>query len=80
MCNHSHSDISSRAVLLEALKAFEGTIIFVSHDRNFLHSLSEKVFEVDKGSINMYPGNYEYYLNKKEETLLKISIQFFHLF
>ena len=62
----NHLDISSRAVLLEALKVFEGTIIFVSHDRNFLHSLSEKVFEVDKGSINMYPGNYEYYLNKKE--------------
>jgi ATP-binding cassette subfamily F protein 3 len=62
----NHLDISSREVLLEALKSFEGTIIFVSHDRSFLHSLSEKVFEVDKGEINIYPGNYEYYLNKKK--------------
>lgn len=60
----NHLDIQSRTVLLDALKAFEGTIVFVSHDRHFLHSLADKVFEVDKGKISIFPGNYRYYLDK----------------
>ena len=44
----NHLDIKSREVLLKALQNFEGTILFVSHDRHFLRSLSEKVIEVDK--------------------------------
>lgn len=60
----NHLDISSREVLLDALKRFEGTIMFVSHDRHFLNELAEKVYEVDKGAINIYPGNYQYYLEK----------------
>ncbi len=65
----NHLDIKSREVLLEALKKFEGTLLFVSHDRHFLHSLSEKVYEVDKGKIEVYPGNYKYYLEKKNLTV-----------
>jgi ATP-binding cassette subfamily F protein 3 len=61
----NHLDIASREVLLEALKRFDGTIMFVSHDRHFLNELTEKVLEVDRGGINIYPGNYEYYLEKK---------------
>ena len=61
----NHLDIASREVLLDALKRFEGTIMFVSHDRHFLNELTEKVLEVDKGAINIYPGNYQYYLDKK---------------
>ena len=61
----NHLDIQSREVLLEALKSFEGTILFVSHDRSFLHELAEKVYEVDTGEIRIYPGNYKYYLDKK---------------
>lgn len=60
----NHLDIRSREVLLEALKRFDGTIMFVSHDRHFLNELAEKVFEVDKGHIQIYPGNYQYYLSK----------------
>ena len=60
----NHLDISSREILLEALQRFEGTIIFVSHDRHFLHGLASKVYEVDKGHIQIYPGNYKYYLDK----------------
>jgi ATP-binding cassette subfamily F protein 3 len=60
----NHLDIKSREVLLAALKEFEGTIIFVSHDRHFLHELAETVYEVDKGHIQVYPGNYKYYLEK----------------
>ncbi len=60
----NHLDIASREVLLDTLKRYEGTIMFVSHDRHFLNELAEKVYEVDKGGINIYPGNYQYYLNK----------------
>ncbi|MBL7665615.1 MAG: ABC-F family ATP-binding cassette domain-containing protein [Bacteriovoracaceae bacterium] len=61
----NHLDMKSREVLLEALKRFEGTILLVSHDRHFLHQLSQKVYEVDHGAIHIYPGNYQYYLSKK---------------
>lgn len=60
----NHLDIQSREVLLRALKKFEGTILFVSHDRHFLKELSEKVYEVDKRQVKIYPGNYDYYLEK----------------
>ena len=60
----NHLDIASREVLLDALQRFEGTIMFVSHDRHFLHELSKRVFEVDKGKIEIFPGDYKYYLEK----------------
>jgi len=60
----NHLDIQSREVLLTALKKFEGTILFVSHDRHFLKELTKKVFEVDKSKVLLYPGGYDYYLSK----------------
>lgn len=62
----NHLDLKSRDVLLNALKAFEGTVMFVSHDRHFLHELSTRVFEVDKGGIRVFDTNYQYYLEKKK--------------
>jgi ATP-binding cassette subfamily F protein 3 len=59
----NHLDIGSREVLLDALKRYQGTIMFVSHDRHFLKELADKVLEVDKGSIYQHPGNYESYLD-----------------
>ena len=61
----NHLDIASREVLMTALKKYEGTVIFVSHDRHFLHELTDQVLEVDKGGVRLYPGNYKYYLDKK---------------
>ena len=60
----NHLDIQSREVLLEALKNFTGTVILVSHDRHFLRSLVNRVFEIDHGEMIPYEGNYEYYLQK----------------
>ncbi|QEN08752.1 ABC-F family ATP-binding cassette domain-containing protein [Oceanispirochaeta crateris] len=62
----NHLDIASREVLLEALQKFEGTIIIVSHDRYFLKHLVNRVFEIDHGKMNIYEGDYNYYLGKKE--------------
>ena len=59
----NHLDIKSREILLSALQKYEGTILFVSHDRYFLNHLAEKVFEVDQHKINLYPGPYKDYLD-----------------
>ncbi len=61
----NHLDIKSREILMHALKDYEGTLLFVSHDRHFLHALTEKVIEIDQQNVNLYPGNYKYYLEKK---------------
>ena len=63
----NHLDIASREVLLNALIDFEGTVIVVSHDRYFLRSFVNRVFEIDKGRMNIYEGDYNYYLEKKGE-------------
>ncbi len=63
----NHLDIKAREVLLKALQNFDGTVMFVSHDRHFLKSISNRVFEVDRGELRVYEGNYEYYLSKKEK-------------
>lgn len=62
----NHLDLKSRDVLLNALKTFDGTVMFVSHDRHFLHGLSNRVFEVDKGGIRVFDTNFQYYLDKKK--------------
>lgn len=61
----NHLDIGSREVLLDALKRYEGTILFVSHDRYFLNELATKVMEVDHGNVYLHPGNYKSYLENK---------------
>ncbi len=60
----NHLDIQSREILLEALRAFTGTVLLVSHDRHFLRSLVGRVFEIDHGEMRAYEGDYEYYLHK----------------
>jgi ATP-binding cassette subfamily F protein 3 len=60
----NHLDIQSREVLLEALRKFSGTLLLVSHDRHFLRSLVDRVFEIDHGAMISYDGGYEYYLEK----------------
>ncbi len=60
----NHLDIQSRDVLLAALQKFTGTVIVVSHDRHFLHSLVTRVFEIDHGAMRIYEGDYDYYLRE----------------
>ena len=62
----NHLDIRSREMLLEALKSFDGTILFVSHDRHFLRELATKVVVIDKGHTTVYPGGLQYFLDKNE--------------
>ncbi len=60
----NHLDIQSREILLDALKNFAGTVVLVSHDRHFLRSLVNRVFEIDHGEMRAYEGDYDYYLHK----------------
>jgi ATP-binding cassette, subfamily F, member 3 len=60
----NHLDIQSRAILLNMLQRFSGTIVLVSHDRHFLRSLVNRVFEIDHGEMVSYEGDYTYYLEK----------------
>ncbi len=62
----NHLDLRAKDVLLEAINSFTGTVIFVSHDRYFIDRLATRVFEVADGAVNVYPGNYEDYLWRKE--------------
>jgi len=60
----NHLDIQSREVLLIALQQFTGTLIMVSHDRHFLRSLVNRVFEIDHGQMRIFEGDYDYYLEQ----------------
>jgi ATP-binding cassette subfamily F protein 3 len=62
----NHLDIQSREILLAALQNFTGTVVLVSHDRHFLRSLVNRVFEIDHGALRTFDGNYEYYLSKTQ--------------
>jgi ATP-binding cassette subfamily F protein 3 len=61
----NHLDIKSREALLDALKRYQGTVLLVSHDRYFLRAITNRVFEVDHGVINVFEGNYAKYAEEK---------------
>jgi ATP-binding cassette subfamily F protein 3 len=62
----SHLDIPSRNVLEMALKQFQGTICLITHDRHLINEIANKIIEIDRGFPHLYPGNYDYYLYKKQ--------------
>jgi ATP-binding cassette subfamily F protein 3 len=62
----NHLDMRAKDVLLNALAAFSGTVVFVSHDRDFIDRLATRVLEVDGGAVNSHEGNYEDLLRWKE--------------
>jgi ATP-binding cassette subfamily F protein 3 len=61
----NHLDMRAKDVLLTALQAFTGTVVFVSHDRYFIDKLATRIFEVEDGRVTVFPGNYEDYLWRK---------------
>ena len=60
----THLDIASIDALVQALKSYTGTLIFVSHDVYFIRSLAERTIQINAGSLKHYAGNYDYYLRK----------------
>jgi ATP-binding cassette, subfamily F, member 3 len=62
----NHLDLRAKDVLLNALVEYTGTVVFVSHDRYFIDKLATRVFEVGSGRVEIFPGNYEDYLWRKQ--------------
>ncbi|MGO9084216.1 MAG: ribosomal protection-like ABC-F family protein [Candidatus Sulfotelmatobacter sp.] len=62
----NHLDLRAKDVLLSALMEYTGTVVFVSHDRYFIDKLATRVFEIGDGKVEVFPGNYEDYLWRKE--------------
>ena len=63
----NHLDLQSKEELEKALTAFEGTLLFVSHDRYFLNRIPTKIFELHKEGLNVYPGGFDDYLAAAQE-------------
>jgi macrolide transport system ATP-binding/permease protein len=69
----THLDQRGKQQLIEELRYYYGTLLFISHDRFFLNELAEKIWEIKDGKITEYKGNYDAYLQQKEHE--KISIK-----
>jgi len=69
----NHLDMRAKDVLLDAIRSFSGTVLFVSHDRYFIDGLATRVFEVEDRRVHIYPGNYEDYLFRKGGGVAKIA-------
>ena len=76
----NHLDIESKEILEDALSSFEGTILFISHDRYFINKLATKVVEMKSDSSETFMGNYDDYLNKrieyKEDKVKEVNIDY----
>ncbi len=62
----NHLDMRAKDVLLDSLSKYNGTVVFVSHDRYFIDKLATRIFEIEDGHVHVYPGNYEDYLWRKQ--------------
>ena len=65
----NHLDVDTREIVERALLKYQGTLLIVSHDRHFLDALAERVLEIREGKLYDYPGNYSWFLEKREQTL-----------
>ena len=65
----NHLDISTIEWLEHRVRSFQGSVIFITHDRNFLQRLATRIVEIDRGHLVSWPGNYQNYLTLKEQAL-----------
>jgi len=65
----NHLDIEAIGWLEAFLRQFEGSIIFITHDRSFLRALATRIVEIDRGQLTDWPGDYDNYLRRREERL-----------
>ena len=63
----NHLDITSKEILEEALREYTGTVLYVSHDRYFINQTATRILDLCNGTFVNYIGNYDYYLEKREE-------------
>jgi ATP-binding cassette subfamily F protein 3 len=70
----THLDIASIDALVEALKQFQGTLVFISHDVHFIKALGNKVIHVADGKLTHYMGDYEFYLHKTASSSARAAL------
>ena len=68
----NHLDITSKEILEDALNEYKGTVLYVSHDRYFINKTAHRILDLREKRLTGYLGNYEYYLEKKDEQLVRI--------
>ena len=71
----NHLDLRSKEILEDALDEFEGTMLFVSHDRYLLRRVPDKIIEIFADHVEVFPGNYDYYMEKMAEKERLAAIQ-----
>ena len=69
----NHLDLHSIEWLEEYLRTFKGAVLIISHDRYFLDRVVERIFELQEGKLTIYPGNYSYYVDKKQERMEQLE-------
>ena len=69
----NHLDITSKEILEDALNAYDGTVLYVSHDRYFINRTASRILDLTEGRLVGYLGNYDYYLEKREAARLNTS-------
>lgn len=69
----NHLDIASKEILEEALNSYTGTVFYVSHDRYFINQTATRILDLTNQAIVNYIGDYDYYLEKKEELTEKYA-------
>ena len=69
----NHLDIASKEILEEALNSYTGTVLYVSHDRYFINQTATRIMDLNKQAIVNYIGDYDYYLEKKEELTARYA-------
>ncbi len=71
----THLDVDAVDALVRALSEYEGTIVCISHDIHFVRSVANVVFEVKEGTIRKFPGNFDYYHEKRLEPQVHIAVK-----
>ncbi|MBQ2099861.1 MAG: ATP-binding cassette domain-containing protein, partial [Lachnospiraceae bacterium] len=69
----NHLDIASKEILEDALNSYEGTVLYVSHDRYFINRTAHRILELTKNRFVNYIGNYDYYLEKKDAHMAALE-------
>ena len=69
----NHLDIMSKEILEDALNAYTGTVLYVSHDRYFINKTASRILDLNRRTLTDYLGNYDYYLEKRDEQLALID-------
>jgi ATP-binding cassette subfamily F protein 3 len=70
----THLDMRSIEALVGALRQYQGTLLFISHDAYFIRQIATSVFEVQGGLVTLYPGDYEYYLDKSARDAAGLAV------